>query len=206
MSENRKTKNIFTSYVGTFEPDSLSVNENGTVSAVLNTGGGERQVKGYGSNNAEKLKQAYAKGGETILSGNLMARNSENAHLSVTALGPRQVRGVATRVSTNFDTFEEQGKKPYVNAWVAVEEGGGKVSWNGLSVYGDNALALRGMKAGDTVDVPARRTHKKKTVKGEEKWDSYYLATGEGFFEPSPENRVEAEAEVDTREDESLTM
>jgi len=183
-------KNIHTSYVGTFKADSFAVDEKGVASATLETPGGDKVVKGY-NDNAKTLEDAVKAGGEMIVRGTLLGGN-KNPHMGIYATGPEQIAGVVSKVRDNFDSFEADGKQPYVNAWVGVERGDNKI-FRAVAAYGDDALALKGVKEGDRLDVPARTTHEKREVKGEEKWVEMYRVTGAGTFEPAPEKAADEE-------------
>lgn len=196
MADEKKAKksgnkNIHTSYVGTFKADSYAVDDKGVASAVLETAGGEKTIKGY-NDNAKTLEDAVKAGGETIVRGTLLAQGGDKAHMGVYATGPEQITGLVSKVRDNFDTFEKDGKQPYVNAWVGVERGDAKI-FRAVAAYGDDALALKGIAEGNRLDVPARGTHEKRTVGGEDKWVEMYRVTGAGSFEVVAEKAAENE-------------
>lgn len=182
-----KNNNIHTSYVGTFKEGSFKV-EDGVASAVLETAGGEKTIKGY-KDNAKTLEDAVNAGGEIIVRGTLLG-GGKNPHMGIYATGPEQIAGVVSKVRDNFDSFEADGKTPYVNAWVGVERGDAKI-FRAVVAYGDDALALKGIEEGGRIDVPARTTHEQRGAEGEKKWVEMYRVTGAGTVEPAPEKEAE---------------
>ena len=191
MADEKQDKTIFTSYVGTFKADSFSVDDNGVASAVLETArSGEKVVKGY-KDRVEILKNAVAAGGEQIINGSLLGGGA-NPHLSITRTGPEQITGAVSKVRDSFDT---EGKQPFVRAFMRIEVGDDKKVGKEVKAFGDDALALKGLKDGDRLSVPARQTQDKVTDKdGNEKWESIYLVTGPGKIEPGVEKAADAEA------------
>lgn len=190
-----KNKNIHTSYVGTFKADSFKVDDKGVASATFVTAGpdgatSEKAVKGY-NDNAKTLEDAVNAGGEQIIRGTLLG-GGKNPHMGIYATGPEQIVGVATKVRHNFDSYEKDGKQPYVNAWVGVERGDSKI-FRAVAAFGDDALALKGIEEGAKIDVPGRATHEKRDIKGEEKWVEMYRVAGAGKFEPAAEKSKDAE-------------
>jgi len=183
MADEKKSasKNIHTSYVGTFKADSVETAENGTVTAVLETPGGDKVVKGY-KDNAKTLTDAVEAGGEVIVRGTLLGGAGANKHMGIYATGPEQISGViAGKVRSNLDTYEEDGKQPYINAFVLVERGEHKIG-TPVTAYGDDALALAGLEEGGRIDVPARPTQEQRG----DKWQSIFRVTGAGTVEPAP--------------------
>ena len=188
--DGKPNKNIHTSYEGTFKPGSFSIDGNGVASAVLETRGGEKTVKGY-NDNAKTLEDAVKAGGEIILRGTLLG-GSTNPHMGVYATGPERIIGVVNKVRDNFASHRDEGKRPYINAWVGVERGDHRI-FRAVVAYGDDALALKDMKEGDRLDAPARAVHEKREVNGKERWVEMYRVTGIGTFEPAAERVVEDE-------------
>ena len=178
-----KSKIIHTSYVGTFRADSFSVDEKGVASAILDTRGGEKLVKGY-NDHAGTLEDAVRAGGETIVRGALLG-GAVNPHLGIYGTGPERVAGVVGRIRHNFDTYSRDCKQPYLSAWVGVERGGTRI-FRAVTAFGDEALALKGMAEGDRLAVPARATLDRREVNGAEKWVQTFRVTGIGSFEPAP--------------------
>ena len=190
-----KNKNIHTSYVGTFKADSYKVDDKGVASATFVTAGAEgatseKAVKGY-NDNAKTLKDAVEAGGEQIIRGTLLG-GGKNPHMGIYATGPEQIAGVVSKLRDNFDSYEKDGKQPYVNAWVGVERGESKI-FRAVAAFGDDALALKGIAEGDRMDVPARATHEKRTVDGADKWVEMYRVAGAGTFAPVAEKSKEAD-------------
>lgn len=192
MPEEKKNsnRNLHTSYVGTFKADSFKVDEKGVASAILETPGGEKPVKGY-NDNAKTLEDAVKAGGEQIVRGTLLG-GGKNPHLGIYATGPEQIAGVVSNVRDNFASYEKDGKQPYINAFVGIERGENKI-FRPVTAYGDDALALKGIKEGDRLDVPARVTHEAREKDGDKKWGEVYRVTGAGTFEPAAEKAKEAD-------------
>jgi hypothetical protein len=192
MADEKKTnsKNIHTSYVGTFKADSFEVGENGVATAVLETPGAdgavsEKVIKGY-NDNAKTLEDAVKAGGEVIVRGTLLG-GGKNPHMGIYATGPEQIAGVvAGKVRSNLDSYEAEGKQPYVNAFVLVERGEHKIG-TPVTAFGDDALALAGIEEGGRIEVPARATQEKR---GDD-WTSIYRVTGAGTVEPAPEKEAD---------------
>lgn len=178
-----KPKIIHTSYVGTFRADSFSIDEKGVASAILETRGGEKLVKGY-NDHAGTLEDAVGAGGETIVRGALLG-GARNPHLGIYGTGPERVAGVVGRISHNFDSYARDGKQPYFSAWVGVERGDARI-FRAVSAFGDEALALKGVAEGDRLAVPARPTFEKRMVNGAENWVQTFRVVGIGSFEPAP--------------------
>ena len=178
-----KPKIIHTSHVGTFRTDSFSVDEKGVASAILETRGGEKLVKGY-NDHARTLEDAVRAGGETIVRGALLG-GSRNPHMGIYGTGPERVAGVVGRIRHNFDSYARDGKQPYLSAWVGVERGDARI-FRAVAAFGDEALALKGIAEGDRLAVPARATLEKREVNGAEKWVQTYRVAGIGSFEPAP--------------------
>lgn len=179
--DKKKTKNIHTSYVGTFKADSLKT-EDGVVSAILVVAGKdgatvEKAIKGYNAH-AQTLTDAVAAGGEMIVRGTLLASGK---HLAIYGTGAEQIAGVVSNVRSNLDTYEAAGKVPYVNAFVLVERGEHKIGAP-ITAYGDDALALKGMEKGDRIDMPARQTQEQQG----DKWVAVYRCEGAATFEKAP--------------------
>ena len=206
MADEKKNKNkpIFTSYVGTFKADSFSVDENGVASAVLETPGGDKVVKGHKTSNkdhAETLKNAVDTGGEQIIRGALLPGGKDGHYLAINSVGPEQIAGVVNNVQkSNFEPGSE--KMAYVNAFVQVEKGEHKIG-QPIKAFGDDAMALKDLKDGDRLEVPARFTHDLQTDKdgnemtdadGKKQWNDFYLVTGPGKFEPGADKTAEADA------------
>ncbi len=190
IKDSKPNRNIHTSYVGTFKVDSFSIDENGVASAVLETRTGEKVVKGY-NDNAKTLEDAAKSDGEIIVRGVLLG-GSKNPHMGVYATGPERITGVVNKVRDNFSSCEEDGRQPYLNAWVGVERGGHRI-FRAVVAFGNDALALKDMKEGDRLNAPGRAVHEKREVNGEEKWVEMYRITGVGTFEPADELVVEAD-------------
>lgn len=187
MSDDQKKSdrpNIHTSYVGEFKADSLKI-EGGVASATfVDKGGAERVVKGY-NDNAKLLEEAVAAGGEQIIRGSLLGGN-KNPHMGIYGVGPDQVCGVVSHVRDNFDSFEKDGKQPYIDMFVKFERGEHTIG-RPIKAYGDDALALEGLKDGDTIDVPARPTQEQRGKGDEKTWQSVMRITGPGTFERAAE-------------------
>lgn len=189
-----KNRNIHTSYVGTFDADSFAVDDKGVASATLKTAGGDdKVVKGY-NDNAKTLEDAVKAGGEQIVRGTMLG-GGKNPHMGIYATGPEQIAGVAKKIRHNFDTYEAEGKQPYVNAFVGVERGenGDTKIHRPVTAFGDDALSLKGIEEGDRLSVPARVTHEQRDGKDGKQWQEIYRVTGEGSFEKAPAKDKEEE-------------
>lgn len=202
-TESKKKPNIHTSYVGAFKPDSFKI-EDGVASATfIAAGGNEYAVKGYNAH-AKTLEEAVKAGGEDVIIRGSILGAGNTKHMAMYGTGPELVTGKVSNVRDNFDSYEKDGKQPYVNMFVLMERGEHKIG-RPLVAYGDEALALKGVSAGDTIEAPARQTHEsrevtnKETGEKENSWSEVMRVTGAGTFkpaEPAPEDsKKQAEPE-----------
>lgn len=192
--KTEKRKNIHTSYVGEFKADSLEVKDNVASATFVSAGGADVQVKGYNSH-SQTLQDAVAAGGEQIIRGSLLG-GKDNQHMGIYGTGPEQISGVVSNMKNNFDSYEKDGKQPFVNMFVLVERGEHKIG-TPVVAFGDDALALQGMAEGDKMTAPARQTHESRTVTDKEsgkeatKWTPIYRTEGPGTFEAAPKKEKE---------------
>lgn len=183
--EQKKNKNIHTSYVGSFKEGSFEKIDDKSATAIFVTAGGqEKVVKGY-NDNVATLEAAVAEKGEIIIRGTMLGGKA-NSHMGIYAVGPERIAGVVSKARDNFETYEKDGKQAYANLWVGVERGEKKI-FRAVTAYGDDALALKGVEEGSRIETDARVTHEKR---GEE-WQEVYVVTGNASFEAAPAKEEE---------------
>ncbi|MCE6959253.1 hypothetical protein LAZ40_09330 [Cereibacter sphaeroides] len=189
--EEKKTerKTIFTSYVGTFKADTLKI-EDGVASVALAAAGASKDipVKAY-KDHVKDLEAAVKAGGEVIVRGALLGGRN-GTHLAFHGVGPEEITGRVSNVKSNLDTYEKNGKVPFVDLFMLREIGEHKIG-TAVRAFGDDALALKGIAAGDVLTAPARQTRRGYEVDdaetGEKKtlWAEYMRIEGTPKFEPS---------------------
>ena len=183
---------IYTSSVGKFKADSYKESTDGkgkTVASailILTGTGKEKVVKGH-NDNVRVLNDAVKAGGEIIVWGVILG-GKENTYLAIHGTGPKQLIGIVSNVRHNFDSYEKNGKNAFVDAFV-VAEAGDKKFGTPFKAFGNDALALKGVRNGDRINVPARQSNEeRKPQDGDSKWVGIYLTVGAGTFTPASKN------------------
>lgn len=182
-----KGRDIHTSYKGTFKADSLDV-EDKVASAIITTHDGKDiSVKGY-NDHIDTLKQAVEAGGEIILRGKLLG-SADKLHLAIYGTGPEHVTGVVKNPRDNFDSYEKDGKQPFVDLFVGVEKEDNTI-WRSMTFFGDDALALKGkVTEGDRVELDVRPSQRKVG----DNWKPVYVPEGPVTVHPQAEAEANAE-------------
>lgn len=195
-TDDKKKPNIHSSYKGEFKADSLAVKDGVASATFASASGQDIQVKGYNAN-VKTLEDAVAAGGEQIIRGTLLG-GKDNKHVGIYGIGPEQISGAVANVRHNFDSYEKDGKLPFVSMFVMVERGEHKIG-RPVSAFGDNALTFKGVAVGDKMSAPARQTHESRNVADKDsdekskKWVSTFSVEGPGTFEAAPAKNKEAD-------------
>ena len=175
------------SYVGSFKPDSFSIN-GGIASAILvirgNNGPVEKTIKGY-NKYCKILQDAFKHSGtDNVVLNGVLPRGYKNPYLAFHSAGAHLKTGIVSHISNNFKTCEENGKTPWLNAIFKDELESGKTYYRVFNAFGDDALSLKDLKDGDRLQVPARATINKDTDRksGKKEWRSELTAYGAGII------------------------
>ena len=149
-------KEVWGSVQGVIRKESLERDETGLAATLVGPDGAELRIRGDGDRSSDLIAAAAERGEPVILRGHLLAPDARGgAHLSVLLEGPAELVGAVSQIRRSGE-----GRETHIGFWLMNEvtsrEGVTYRIGTGVNVYGEEAAALSGLKAGDRVSLQGR--------------------------------------------------
>lgn len=154
-AESLPDKTTWTSVKGVIVTGSFMRDGDGLSVLVATEEGAKTRVRGRFDLYSALISEAVESDGEVIFQGVITEAHPDGACLDVRILGPVTLTGKVSEL-----TFSREGDAPRVSFWMTREvmmpTGEIGLIPTGVNVFGPDASALSGLRAGDRVSLQAR--------------------------------------------------